>query len=247
MDWLNLHISTLDSEEFLGCEPVDQATWLKLSRYCIGQENGGIIKTSPDWGDRRWQQVFRVTLKEARRACSLWHWDGCDLVVHFYPDDKEAEVKAKRELARTNGQRGGRPKRTNVGSENETNKEPTLVNSPKAEGNGMERKGKEVSAAAPPHAQEPTPPPPPDPMDQAFQAVEKSNPPPRRPIPPASFADWRIMVGKRCFVGNDERAEWLAMFQAEGWDEMTEAYQRLTKKHPEPAKIFLSMFQEIRE
>lgn len=84
-------------------------------------------------------------------------------------------------------------------------------------------------------------------MDQAFQAVERANPPPRRPIPPASFADWRIMVGKRCFVGNDERAEWLAMFQAEGWDEMTEAYQRLTKKHPEPAKIFLSMFQEIRE
>jgi hypothetical protein len=103
------------------------------------------------------------------------------------------------------------------------------------------------SAAAAPPSREQQPPPPPGPMDQAFQAVEQANPPPRRPIPPASFADWRIMVGKRCFVGNDERAEWLAMFQAEGWEEMTEAYQRLTKKHPEPAKIFLSMFQEIRE
>lgn len=85
-----------------------------------------------------------------------------------------------------------------------------------------------------------------DPMDQAFQAVEKYNPPPRRPIPPASFADWRIMVGKRCFVGVDERADWLAMFQAEGWDEMTKGYEHLAKKHPEPAKIFLSAFQEIR-
>jgi hypothetical protein len=245
VDWLNLHISTLDSEDFLGCEPVDQATWLKLSRYCIGQENGGTIKTSPDWGDRRWQQVFRVTFKEARRACSLWHWDGDDLVVHFYPADKESEVKAKRELARTNGQRGGRPRKTYAGSENETNKKPTSVNSPKAEGNGKEGNGKEVSAAAPPHAQE-TDAAAADPMSEAFEAVEKANPAPRRALPPLSFADWRIQVGKRIFWTRDEDDTWRAMFEAEGWDEMTRGYEYLASKHPAPKKLFLSMFQELR-
>lgn len=62
-----------------------------------------------------------------------------------------------------------------------------------------------------------------------------------------TFADWRIAVGKRCFVGQDERAEWHALFAAEGWDSMSQGYAILAAKHPEPAKLFLSMFQEIRE
>ena len=52
MEWLNLHTSTLDSEEFLCSDPVDQATWLKLERYCIGQENGGVIHRARNWTDR---------------------------------------------------------------------------------------------------------------------------------------------------------------------------------------------------
>jgi hypothetical protein len=249
MDWLNLHISTLDSEDFLGCEPVDQATWLKLSRYCIGQENGGTIKTRPDWGDRRWQRVFRVTIKEARRACSLWHWDGDDLVVHFYPADKETEVKAKRELARTNGRRGGRPRGTNVGSETETDKKPTSVIFPKAEGNGKEGNGKEgngkeVSAAAPPHAQEPPPPEPGlfDP-DQGKPPGEPATT--TRMVDHRNFANWRITIGHRVYVGRDERDEWLALYAAEGWDEMSKAYAYLNGQHPD-GKLFLSQFQEMR-
>ena len=41
MDWLNLHISVLDSPQVLRCDPVRRATWLFLLRYCISQENGG--------------------------------------------------------------------------------------------------------------------------------------------------------------------------------------------------------------
>lgn len=137
MDWLNIHTSTMDSEDFLGCEPVDQATWLKLSRYCIGQENGGRIATDPEWGDRRWQQVFRVTMKESRRKCALWHWEGDTLVVHFYPVEKEDEVRRNRK----NGTLGGRPakpKNNQVVSDGIT----TRFDSAETEGKGKEEEGK---------------------------------------------------------------------------------------------------------
>ena len=141
MNWLNLNIQTLDSENFLGSEPVDRATWLCLLRYCIGQENGGIIADCREWGDRKWQQLIRVTKKEAVRECDLWSWEGRDLIVWGYPVEKEEEIQLKRDRAKTNGAKGGRPKKTNQGSDEETNQEPTLVNSAKAERN---EKGKEV-------------------------------------------------------------------------------------------------------
>ena len=106
MEWLNIHSSTIDSPEFVGCEPVDRATWLCLMRYCHGQENGGVISNCKDWGDRRWQQLIRITKLEVQRVCPLWKWSGSDLVVSFYPFDREAEVKAKRLAAEaTNAQR----------------------------------------------------------------------------------------------------------------------------------------------
>jgi len=106
MEWLNIHSSTIDSEEFIGCEPIDRATWLCLMRYCAGQENGGIIKNCKDWRDRRWQQTVRITAAEVGRTCPLWKWNGLDLVVEFYPVGKEKEVKAKRHGASlTNAQR----------------------------------------------------------------------------------------------------------------------------------------------
>ena len=143
MNWLNLNIQTLDSENFLGSEPVDRATWLCLLRYSIGQENGGIIADCREWGDRKWQQLVRVTKKEAMRQCDLWAWNGNDLIVWGYPVEKEDEIQQKRERAKTNGAKGGRPKKTNEGTESETNEKPTLVNSAKAEGERKE-KGKEV-------------------------------------------------------------------------------------------------------
>jgi hypothetical protein len=136
MNWLNISIQTLDSENFLGSDPTERGTWLCLLRYCIGQENGGTIFGCNQWSDRKWQQLVRITKKEAARSCELWSWDGNSLIVWGYPRDKETEVKEKRERAKTNGAKGGRPIRTNVGYE----EKPTLVNSAKAERN---EKGKE--------------------------------------------------------------------------------------------------------
>lgn len=100
MEYLNLHVGVLDSPELVGAEPVDRATWLYLMRYCAGQESGGRIVGCAAWGDRRWQQIARITLKEVRRKTDLWHWDGDDLVVEFYPREQESAVRAKRQAGR---------------------------------------------------------------------------------------------------------------------------------------------------
>lgn len=154
MDWLNLHSSILDSPEVVGAEPTDRGTWLMLLRYCMGQENGGLIEDCAGWKDRKWQQLARVTLSEVKRESELWAWSDNDLTVIHYPLEKEELVRVKRENAKTNGRSGGRPKRnpeeTNVGLP----EKPTLVVFPKAEGKGREGEGKgmekegEVSAAA---------------------------------------------------------------------------------------------------
>lgn len=144
MEWLNLHTSVLDSPAVLGEEPLNRATWIFLLRYCIGQENNGRISGAVSWGDRKWQQLVRVTLAEVKAESSLWEWRGDDLVVSMYPVEKEREVKRKRAAARRNGNQGGRPKKTNVGYF----EKPTLVNSPKAEGEG-EGKDKGINTSEP--------------------------------------------------------------------------------------------------
>jgi hypothetical protein len=222
VDWLNLHISTLDSEDFLGCEPVDQATWLKLLRYCIGQENGGIIQTGPEWGDRRWQQVFRVTIKEVRRECALWSWNGNALHVHFYPVDKEIEVKQNRQ----NGRRGGRPRNQvdNHPVNHPVNQSGTgRFDSAETEGKGKERKGKEgnPTAAAPPSE---------SPFDEPHQAA---------PAPPQMekhFQDWRIMVGRRVGINDESSSEdaWKVLYGQAGWEIMSAMYAALSAKLKDP-------------
>ena len=147
MNWLNLNIQTLDSENFLGSDPIDRATWLCLLRYCIGQENGGVINDCLGWGDRKWQQLVRVTKKEALRDCDLWQWGEQTLIVWGYPKDKEDEIKhlrsigkqtseAKKAAAKANGSKGGRP--THNPTHNPT-EEPKITQT-----EPIERKGKEV-------------------------------------------------------------------------------------------------------
>ena len=124
MDWINIHRTTLSTEEFLGCDPVQRATWLCLLAYCVDQENGGTIRDAGAWGDRRWQQIIRVTKAEAQDKCPLWSWDGLDLTVWAYPIEKEimvqqkpgagrlggsAKTQAKTQAAKQNGSLGGRP------------------------------------------------------------------------------------------------------------------------------------------
>jgi len=100
MDWLNLHASTLDSSEFIGAKPAQRSTWICLLRFCIGQENGGRIVGADSWGDRRWQQQVRVTLREIKDYCDLWRVDGEDIEVNFYPAAKQKEVEAKRKAGK---------------------------------------------------------------------------------------------------------------------------------------------------
>lgn len=143
MDWLNIHRSTLAAEQFLGCEPVQRATWLCLMAYCADQENGGRIEGAAEWNDRKWQHVIRVTKSEVSESCPLWSWDGGAVVVWAYPVEKEAEVRRNRE----NGGKGGRPPKpagnhlvTSGLTQNETQTEPTAPISAETE---KERKGKE--------------------------------------------------------------------------------------------------------
>ena len=152
MDWLNLHTSVLDSPEVIGAEPIERATWLMLMRYCIGQENSGRILGAKTWGDRKWQQIVRVTLSETQATTQLWGWDGEDLVVTHYPLEKEkivkgarvggqAKTQAKTQASRTNGQGGGRPKTQAItqGKTQQKGREGKV--------NGMEGNGTEATAA----------------------------------------------------------------------------------------------------
>ena len=170
MDWINLHTSFLDSPEFIGAEPVDRATWVCLLRYCVGQENGGRIVNCKAWGDRKWQQLIRVTLEEVRRTADLWAWDGDDLVVTNYPVEREEEIQAKRlaghqsgsirggakaEAAKANGAMGGRPpktrelgKITQAETQAETEAHPKF-NPTERKGKGKEGEGEEAETQAP--------------------------------------------------------------------------------------------------
>lgn len=83
------------------------------------------------------------TAQEAHDAAPLVKWKGNDLIVSLYPGDKVKEVQGKRETAKENGKKGGRPKK-------ETNGKPTLVSENNQDGfkkeptAKAERKGKEV-------------------------------------------------------------------------------------------------------
>lgn len=111
MEWLNLHASVLDSPEVVGSDPVERGTWLMLLRYCIGQENGGVIESCRDWKDRKWQQIVRVTLKEVTADSDLWSWSEENLKVTHYPMQSESSVKAKREAGRLGGRGKTKAKR----------------------------------------------------------------------------------------------------------------------------------------
>lgn len=148
MDWLNLHYSILDSPDVIGSTPTERATWLFLLRLCIGQENGGRIKGAKGWGDRKWQQVVRVTLREVQQKTTLWGWNGDDLIVSYYPIEKEEEVRRNRD----NGKRGGRPKQNHLDNHLVNPLITTRFDSAETEGKGIGRegKGRESEAGQPP-------------------------------------------------------------------------------------------------
>lgn len=129
MEYMNIPTALFSSPEFIGAEPVQRATWIALLAWCCTQENGGIIEGCRTWGMRRWMQTCGVMDKEVMVGGELYHFDGDDLVVFGYPGGVQELLERKRVIARENGKLGGRPKKTNAGTDMETDEKPTLVNS----------------------------------------------------------------------------------------------------------------------
>ena len=107
MKSLNIPVDLFDTDEFIGSEAIDQATWLRLLRYCAVHETGGTIHNCLYWGELKWQSICHVSQGDVLRKSKLWRWEGENLIVWAYP--LESEVTAKKR--RLNGNKGGRPKK----------------------------------------------------------------------------------------------------------------------------------------
>lgn len=129
MEYMNIPTALFSSPEFIGAEPVQRATWIALLAWCCTQENGGVIEGCRTWGMRRWMQTCGVMDKEVMAGGELYHFVGDDLVVFGYPGGVQELLERKRVIARENGKLGGRPKKTNAGTDMETEEKPTSVNS----------------------------------------------------------------------------------------------------------------------
>lgn len=144
MEYINIPLYVIRSNEYIGADPTQRATWLSLVAWSCDQENMGRIAGARYWGDRRWMQSCGVMASEVAESCGLYHWDGDDLVISFYPADAQREIERKREIARANGRKGGRKPtsepmpETNVGSN--IGNQPWIANDTPSE---SEKKGKE--------------------------------------------------------------------------------------------------------
>lgn len=144
MEYINIPLYVIRSNEYIGADPTQRATWLSLVAWSCDQENMGRIAGARSWGDRRWMQSCGVMASEVAESCGLFRWDGDDLVISFYPADAQREIERKREIARANGRKGGRKPssepipETNVGSN--VGNQPRIANEAPLE---SEKKGKE--------------------------------------------------------------------------------------------------------
>lgn len=105
MNYLNIECAFLDSEKFLGSDPIVRATWLCLLRFCAGQENGGLILECESWGCRKWQQMVRVTKDEIAAESNLWRFEGASLRVEGYPIELENKIRAQRKGGKEGAER----------------------------------------------------------------------------------------------------------------------------------------------
>lgn len=100
MLWLNLEMSTLENEAFGCAENASLGTWLRLMRYCCVQENGGRIRGAKEWEARKCLHLLRLERGDLDQTSELWAWKGPDLLVHFFPTEKLAQVKRLRGQSR---------------------------------------------------------------------------------------------------------------------------------------------------
>jgi len=147
MEYINIPLYVIRSNEYLGADPTQRATWLSLIAWSCDQENMGRIAGARSWGDRRWMQSCGVMASEVAESCGLFRWDGDDLVISFYPADAQREIERKREIARANGRKGGRKPtpepipETNVGSDVGNQRWIANEASLESEKKGKEKKG----------------------------------------------------------------------------------------------------------
>ena len=147
MEYINIPLYVIRSNEYIGADPTQRATWLSLIAWSCDQENMGRIAGARSWGDRRWMQSCGVMASEVAEPCGLFRWDGGDLVISFYPADAQREIERKREIARANGRKGGRKPtpepipETNVGSDVGNQRWIANEASLESEKKGKEKKG----------------------------------------------------------------------------------------------------------
>jgi len=110
MNWINLKISAMNSQEPAGATSAELGTWLRLALYCVEQENGGTIKGARDWSPRQWMAIIGVSEEEIDAETPLWKWEALNLVIWNYPADHQERVERLREIG---GRRAkGKPKPT---------------------------------------------------------------------------------------------------------------------------------------
>lgn len=127
MEYLSIPITLFSSTEFTGAEVSQRSTWISLLSWCCGQENAGIIKDCRKWNMRRWMQTCGVMDSEVAEECELFRFVGDDLHVFGYPHEVQKTLEVKRDIARTNGKLGGRPRKTNIETNVGSEDEPTSV------------------------------------------------------------------------------------------------------------------------
>jgi hypothetical protein len=103
MEYLNVHSSTLSSDEYLDSSPDDQAAWLLISSYCANQENSGRIAGAKRWNDDKCLRALKIPRQRLKERALLWRWDGEDLLVEFYPVEQELALQRKRFGAKAGG------------------------------------------------------------------------------------------------------------------------------------------------
>lgn len=149
MQWININVEVLDSERYLGEEPTERATWMALLRYCVGQENGGIIEGAGGWKERKCEQVLRCTKSEISVDCGLWEWDGENLIVWAYPIEKQEEVQKKRAAGSKGGRNSKRSRKSTPISSALSSALSKPISTPITEGKGREWNGMESTPLPP--------------------------------------------------------------------------------------------------
>ena len=147
MNWINLRTETLRSPNFANAKQGAIETWLRVLAYCCEQENGGCISDGVSWNDRGWMMTCGVTKAEIQNASPLLYDDGLAILVEGYPNEKEAEVKAKRESGKKGGKRSASLRAQSIASSCASTEGEGNSNG-KEKVNGMESKTKEVKKRA---------------------------------------------------------------------------------------------------